>query len=628
MESRPDSTMQPLSSSLRSHTCGELRKHNSGARVTLCGWVDHLRDHGGVIFVALRDRYGVTQIIHEEEGGQSDALTEQLRTIRNEYCLSVSGTVRARPSNMQNADQPTGEIELIAEEVVVLSECQTLPFQNDEVESRDELRQRFRYLDLRSRRMHDNLLLRHRVAAAARAFLTTNDFIEIETPTLIRSTPEGARDLLVPSRLHHGSFYALAQSPQLYKQLLMIGGYDRYFQFARCYRDEDARGDRQLEHTQMDIEMSFVTPEDIYALIERLMAAVFRDVLGSTDAVAADNTASGTQALRTPPLPFHRLSFDEARLRYASDKPDLRYTLSIRDISDWAGRSSVRFFRDALEGGGVVRTLWMPQCDLSRAKIEAMEQVAKTAGARGLSWTRVVDDGCSGGIAKLIGGDGSSTAADLIAAAGAKNGDLLLFIADSEPVVVSSFDAVRRYAIGNLSPLRDDAVPDFAFVWITDFPLFEWNDDRDGWDAAHHIFSMPHPQYIDTLEENPGQVRGAIYDLVCNGTELASGSIRIHSRHLQQRVFDIIGLSTEEAERRFGFLLDAFQYGPPPHGGIAPGLDRLVMLLAGERSIREVIAFPKNTTAMSLLDGSPAPAANEQLTELAISMTEQETRKE
>lgn len=581
---------QSLASSLRTHTCDELRAEHVGTPCTLCGWVDHLRDHGGVIFIALRDRYGITQLVHEDT--ERADIAEAARALRAEFCISIRGTVRSRPENMRNAQQQTGAIEVVIESLTVLSTCAPLPLQDNKTENKDELRQRFRYLDLRSKRMQANLMLRHQVTTIARAFLTANDFMEIETPTLIRSTPEGARDLLVPSRLHPNTFYALAQSPQLYKQLLMIGGYDRYFQLARCYRDEDARGDRQIEHTQLDIEMSFVGCEDIYALVERLLAKIF-----------------------PPPLSFPRLTFDEARLQYASDKPDLRYQLRIFDCADWAKNSDIRFFRDALASGGVVRVLWMPQCGVSRAKITALEEVAKGRGGA-MAWARVVDGECSGGIAKLLGSCGR----DVLAQTNARDGDMLFFVADTEPVAVAVLGALRRYAIEHLSPLKHDAnnAAAFAFAWITDFPLFEWNDEHEGWEAAHHIFSMPHPQYLDTLEQNPGEARGAIYDLVCNGVELASGSIRIHTPDLQKRVFDIIGLSPEEAQRRFGFLLNAFRYGPPPHGGIAPGLDRLVMLLAGEQSIREVIAFPKNTTGISLLDQSPGAATDAQLRELSL----------
>ena len=948
-----------LPSSLRTHTCGELRARHAGMVCTLCGWVHQIRDHGKIIFLTMRDRYGITQLVHEDAQGR---VRTQINALASEYCIACTGTVRSRPQHMHNSAQATGAIEMVVTSISVLSACAPLPFNpHDDAETKDDLRQKFRYIDLRSQRMHHNMVLRHRVMQAARMFLSSNNFLEIETPTLVRSTPEGARDLLVPSRTHPHSFYALAQSPQLYKQLLMVGGYDRYFQLARCYRDEDARGDRQIEHTQMDIEMSFVQCADIYALIEGLLEHVFATVLR-----------------RTLPTPFPRLTYDAARLRYCSDKPDMRYALRVYDCGAWAATSNIRFFHDALQHGGVVRMMHVSACDISRAQLAALEEIVKAEGCKGLAWTRIQEGQCAGGVAKMVNpymadimksvvdGEAADAAAhtdetaactdetaartdetaartddaaahttdaaahttetaahttetaahtdetaacttdaaahttetaahttetaahtdetaartdaaaahttdatahtdetaartddaaahttetaahttdatahtdetaartdetaacttdaaahttetaahttetaahtdetaacttdaaahttetaartdaaaahttetaartdaaaahttetaartdaaaahttdaaahttdatahtdetaarttetaahtdetaartdaaaahttetaahtddaaartdetaartDAAAAhtdetaartaetaahttetaahttetaahtdetaartdetaarttdatartdetaarttetdrhAPIQNGDMLFFLAGAEKTVVSSFNALRLHIIAHFNPPKETHYTDndFAFAWITDFPLFEWDDGAGKWNAAHHMFSMPHAQYIDSLEQDPGKARGAIYDLVCNGSELASGSIRIHSSEIQQRIFNIIGLSAEEATRRFGFLLEAFRYGPPPHGGIAPGLDRLVSLLATEKSIREVIAFPKNNSGASLLDTSPAPVGTSQLQELSI----------
>lgn len=579
----------------RTATCGELRSADAGSKVVLSGWVHRVRDHGGVRFVNIRDRYGVTQVVVDEDAPAD--LKETVGALHNEYCIAVRGTVRPRPDGMVNDEMLTGAIEVAAEEIRIYSASETPPFTIGEVtDAREELRFRYRYLDMRSFSMQRKLVLRHRVALLVRRYLSDRDFIEVETPTMIRSTPEGARDFVIPSRLHPGSFYALAQSPQLYKQLLMVGGVDRYFQLAHCYRDEDARGDRQPEHTQIDIEMSFITADDVHRLVEGMLGFVFRETLGVT-----------------LPETFPQYSYTDAIARFGTDKPDLRFDLFLQDVSDVVSGSDFQVFARTVAEGGVVKALVAPGlADYSRKQVSELEAIATKHGAKGLAWTKVTDGGgLDGGIARFLG----SEASDLVETTSAKPGDLLLFVADRSPVACRSLGAVRS----ELGPRIYDLNPEtFAFAWVVDFPLFEWNETEERWEAAHHMFTMPKAADLETMEAAPRDVKGDQYDLVCNGYEIASGSIRIHDPAIQQRVFDIVGFSREEAQRRFGFLLDAFRYGPPPHGGIAPGLDRLVMLMAGETTIREVIAFPKTTTAFSPLDGCPAPIDDRQLAELSI----------
>ena len=579
----------------RTATCGELSGARAGEVVTLNGWVHRFRDHGGVKFISLRDRYGVTQLVVDEDAAA--AVREAAEGLKNEYCIAVTGTVRARPDAMINREMATGEIEVSVAVIKVLSTCDTLPFMiDDKSDARDELRLKYRYLDLRSFSMQRKMKLRHDVAFLVRDYLNGQGFYEIETPTLIKSTPEGARDFLVPSRLQNGKFYALPQSPQLFKQILMVSGFDRYFQLPHCYRDEDARGDRQLEHTQIDIEMSFVSKDDVFAVVEGMMSHVFRGALGVE--------------LQTP---FRRLAYDDAMNRYGSDKPELRYDMELADFSPFVAGSGFGVFESVLASGGAVKVLRAPGCgEYSRKQITDLEDVAKTYGARGLAWMKVTGpDQLEGGIAKFF----AQRAAEIIGAYGANVGDLLLFVADSWKTACTALGAVRT-RLGRDLGLCDPAR--FSFAWIIDFPMFDWNQDENRWEAAHHMFTMPQERFLESMERDPGAVKGDLYDLVCNGFELASGSIRIHDPALQRRVFNIVGFSEEEARRRFGFLLEAFQYGPPPHGGIAPGLDRLVMIMAGESSIREVIAFPKNTAGVSLMDESPSEVDQRQLDELGL----------
>jgi aspartyl-tRNA synthetase len=584
----------------RTATCGQLRLADVGKTVTLNGWVHRHRDFGTIKFIDLRDRYGLTQVVIDADAPKD--LKDTASELKFECCIAVEGTVRERPEDMVNPKMPTGEVEIKAERMSILSRSATPPFMIDEAsDAREELRFKYRFLDLRSFSMQRKIRLRNDATYAAREYLIGQGFYEIETPTLIRSTPEGARDFLVPSRLHTGKFYALPQSPQIYKQLLMVSGFDKYFQIARCFRDEDARGDRQIEHTQIDIEMSFAGKDDVFSVVEGMMGNIF---LKTVD--------------KELPLPFPRLSYDQAMGRYGSDKPDLRFELELQDFADLAERGEFQVFRKVLAEGGAVRALVAPACgEYSRKQITELEETAQVYGAKGLAWMKVSESGLEGGISKFY----ETLQREVTETLGAKPGDLILLVGAEWKTTCLSLGAVRSQ-LGKDLDLADAEA--FSFCWIIDFPLFEWNEEEQKWDPSHHLFTMPQERYIAEMEKDPGAVKGDLYDLVCNGTELASGSIRVHDPELQSRIFAIVGMPEQEARRRFGFLLDAFAYGPPPHGGIAPGLDRLVMLLAGEQSIREVIAFPKNTLGQSLMDDCPAEVDPAQLEELHIRITEED----
>ncbi|MDR0689570.1 MAG: aspartate--tRNA ligase [Spirochaetaceae bacterium] len=618
----------------RTTTCGALGKADIGKQVILNGWVHRKRDHGGVSFINLRDRYGITQVVVDTSGetGTDQELAALAGELRNEYCIAVEGLVRPRPPSMVNPDMATGEIEVAAQKLLLLNRSEVLPFQIDEEsDAKEETRLKYRYLDLRSGGMQRRIRLRSEVCFAVREWMTSQGFYEIETPTFIRSTPEGARDYLVPSRLYPGKFYALPQSPQLYKQLLMVAGFDKYFQIARCYRDEDARGDRQPEFTQIDIEMSFVSREDVLAVTEGLLGYVFKKTLN-----------------RELPPRFTRLTFEEALERYGTDKPDLRFDMPLRDFGPYAVEGGFGAFKDALaageaakaaaaargitQSGGGVKALVVPgelmgragKSPYSRKQIEELEAQAKIYRAKGLAWMKVAGTGdapvLEGGVSKFFG-DGSPGGAltrKILSGLEAKPGDLILVTADADRRIANiALGAVRSKLgrdLGLLDPHR------FEFAWILDFPLFEFNEEENRWEAAHHMFSYPQDRYHGVLEQDPGAVKGDLYDLVLNGFEAASGSIRIHDPELQNRVFKVVGLNPEEAEQKFGFLTGAFKYGAPPHGGIAPGLDRLVMLMAGETSIKEVIAFPKNSFAVSPMDDSPGEVDQKQLNELHLAV--------
>jgi aspartyl-tRNA synthetase len=581
----------------RTRTAGELRKQNIGERVRLAGWVHRRRDHGGLIFIDLRDRWGITQITFDPERREVFAASEQLRP---EWSVSVEGEVVARPEGNENPELPTGEIEIEATGLTVLGASETPPFEIDRERPVDELlRLEYRYLDLRRARMRDNILFRHRVIKYMRDYLDERGFVEVETPLLTKSTPEGARDYLVPSRLYPGQFYALPQSPQQFKQLLMVAGFERYFQIARALRDEDQRGDRQPEHTQLDLEMSYTTQEEILDLIEGLYVEIVRKL-------------TEKEILYEP---FPRLTYAEAMDRFGSDKPDIRFGLELRDVSEVAGASEFKVFRNAVEAGGSVRGIAAGGLgDLSRRELDELTAIAATGGARGLAHFRVEEDDLTGPVAKFFSADELRALREALEA---KAGDYMFFVADQDTVVFESLGRLRLHFRDRLELADRDVL---AFCWITDFPLFDWNEDEERIEPMHHMFTMPREEDLPLLESDPLKVTGQLYDLVANGVELASGSIRIHRPELQQKVFSIVGISPEEAERRFGALLTAFRYGAPPHGGIAPGVDRLIMVLRDQPNIREVIAFPKTQSARDEMMDAPSPVTEEQLEELHISL--------
>ncbi|NCB00788.1 MAG: aspartate--tRNA ligase [Spirochaetia bacterium] len=587
----------------RTVTCGQLRKADVGNTVVLNGWVHRTRNHGGIHFINLRDRYGITQVVISDTA--KSEVIEIASSLHAEYCISVTGVVQGRPDSMVNKEMITGEIEVDVTDIEVLSVCETVPFLVDEEsDAKEETRLRYRYLDLRSFGMQKRIKLRHDFVRAIREFLSDRDFYEIETPTLLKSTPEGARDFLVPSRLYPGKFYALPQSPQLLKQILMVSGFDKYFQIARCYRDEDARGDRQLEFTQLDMELSFVKRDDVLLIMEELFHHVFKKVMNYET-----------------PTHFTRLTWHDALNTYGVDKPDLRYDLPLLDFDELASMSTFSTFKDVLSNGGCVKVIKAPsssEVPFSRKYITSLEEAAKVYKAKGLAWAKVNEKGeLEGGISKFL----TDISGKVISYTQAKEGDMLLFVADNWKTTCSSLGAVRVKLAKDLGLIDTTK---FAFCWIIDFPLFEYNEDRGHWEAAHHMFSMPQAQYLDVLESDPGSVKGDLYDLVLNGYEVASGSIRIHDIELQRRIFRICNIPDEESEERFGFLLNAFRYGPPPHGGIAPGIDRMVMIMAGETSIKEVIAFPKNTAAISPMDDSPSYVDQHQLDELHLIIKKEE----
>jgi len=579
----------------RTHTCGEIRKADVGREVVVMGWVRKRRNLGGLLFVDLYDRHGITQVVFRPD--EDAALHAKAADLGLEHVIAVRGVVAPRPEGTVNADLPTGEVEVHAREMRLLNVSKTLPFVVEEpIKASDELRLEYRFLDLRRPHMQRLLEARHTAAQATRRYLSSRGFLEIETPMLAKKTPEGARDFIVPSRVHPGKVYALPQSPQLYKQILMVSGCDRYFQIARCLRDEDLRADRQPEHTQIDLEMSFVSEDDIFAVGEGLVQTLWHDVRGEEIAV-----------------PFPRLRYDDAMDRFGSDKPDLRFGVEIVDLTAALRSTSFKVFSGAVEAGGVVRCLCAPGCgSWSRSELDRKEELVKGWGAKGLAWAKVEGGALAGGISRFLTPD---EAAAVVRLAAASDGDMLLFAAGARRHVVEVLGKLRL-ALRDELGLADRST--FAFAWITEFPLFAWNEERGVWEAEHHMFTMPREQDLDLLETDPGKVYGRLYDLVCNGVELASGSIRIHRRDIQERVMKVVGITREDAERRFGFLLKAFDYGAPPHGGIAPGLDRIVMLLTGEDSIRDTIAFPKSYRGMSLMEGSPSEAEQEVLDELGI----------
>jgi len=585
----------------RTHTCGQLSARDANSAVTLMGWVHRVRDHGGVLFIDLRDRYGVTQIV-VPPGEASEAAVAKAREVGSEWVIAVRGRVAKRPADAVNTMLPTGTIEVHAEDLRVLNRSETPPFPiADEIDVNEDLRLKYRYLDLRRPRLKDTLLLRHQVALEARNHLSGRGFVEIETPLLVKATPEGARDYVVPSRVHPGKWYALPQSPQLYKQILMVSGFDRYFQLARCLRDEDLRADRQPEHTQIDIEMSFVREGDVFDVVEGLYAHLWKTCLGVT--------------LTTP---FPQLTFHEAMGRFGSDKPDLRFGLELADVSDAAAASTASFLREAVAGGGRVIALAAPgRGALSRKEIDGLEDTAKRAGARGLAWLKRTADGFEGGASKFFTGDGRGAGEELVRKTGAKEGDLILMVAGAWEPACKALGAVRL-ELGRATIMTSgNGDRTWSFLWVKDFPLLE-EDGEGGWAPRHHIFTHPHEEDLEFLDSDPGRVRARLYDVVLNGNELGSGSIRIHRPDVQERVLERIGLSPAEAKEKFGFLIDAFRFGAPPHGGIGMGLDRIVMLMADRPSLRDTIAFPKTTSATCPMDGSPSEIDPRTLAELKV----------
>ena len=595
---------------LRSANCGSLRSENAGEQVTLAGWIGRRRDHGGIIFLDLRDRSGSVQLIFNPE--ISEGPTRIAEDVRGEWVVQVKGTVSQRPEGSENPAMETGGIEIVASDITVLNRSLTPPFYIDEDAEADEsLRLRYRYLDLRRPPMLRNLTLRHDVIRYIREFLSARDFLEVETPILIKSTPEGARDFLVPSRMQPGNFYALPQSPQQMKQLLMVSGIERYFQIARCFRDEDLRSDRQLEFTQLDLEMSFVGEDDILDLTEEL----YSGMIGSV--------APGKRIRK----PFPRISHAEALERYASDKPDLRFGLEMTDVSNLASETEFRVFISTIKNGGQIKGFVVPgQAEFVTSQVKDLEDTAKQAGAGGLSHIRYRGSEPVGNLASenILESAGLRMPAEwhqrLANEMGAGPGDMILLMAGSQPLLNMWLSVMRTY-VSELLQLFD---PDeLAFAFITKFPLFEWNQDSNRWDSSHHPFTAPEEGQEEHLDgDNLGDIKSQAYDLVCNGSELASGSIRIHNRQLQEKIFGILGLSEEETESQFGQLLEAFEYGAPPHGGIAPGIDRLVAILSGSTSIRDVIAFPKTQSGTDLLFNAPTPVSTTQLKELGLTITE------
>ena len=582
----------------KTHTCGELRRNDIGREVTLAGWVHRRRDHGGVTFIDLRDRFGLTQVVASPE--TSPSAHQAMEAVRSEWVVQVRGAVRSRPQGAENPNLPTGEIEVDVQTVNVLNPAKTPPFSINKDEEVDEsTRLRYRYLDLRREQMRHNLELRHRVVKYIRDFLSERGFIEVETPILFKTTPEGARDYLVPSRIHPGEFYALPQSPQQLKQLLMVAGVERYFQIARCFRDEDQRGDRQPEFTQLDLEMSFVEREDIMSLVEEMFTGMVADVAPHKRLLAS---------------PWPRLTYQEALERFGKDNPDLRFGMELKDITDLAAGSGFKVFESIAAGGGRVSGLNAKGLgEYSRKQIDELTEFVKQFGAQGLAYLAMAPEGEQrSSFAKFIKSDILQT---IIERLGGAPGDLLLFVADRPAVVFESLGRLRSF-LADKSGLLDPNV--LAFCWVIDFPFVNWNEEENRWDPSHHLFTAPMPEDIPLLDTDPAQARGQQYDLVLNNNEVGGGSIRIHERSLQEKVFELIGLNPDVARERFGHMLEAFEFGTPPHGGIAPGIDRICMILADEPNIREVIAFPKNQAARDVMGGAPSPVEPEQLRELHI----------
>ena len=588
----------------RTHYCGTVRESDIGKQVCVMGWVQKQRDLGNLIFIDLRDRTGIVQLAFDDKSDKE--IFDKAFGIRAEYVLAAHGTVRPRGEGAVNPNLPTGAVEIFVTELKILSAAQTPPFEvSDSKKVNDETALKYRYLDLRRPSLQRNIMMRHQIAKVARDYYYENGFLEIETPMMIKSTPEGARDYLVPSRIHKGSFYALPQSPQLYKQLLMLSGYDRYIQLARCFRDEDLRADRQPEFTQIDLEMSFATQEDIMAMNEGFIKRVFKEVL-NVDI----------------PTPLPRITFADAMNRYGSDKPDTRFDMEIQDLSDVVKNCGFGVFTSAIEAGGSVRAIVAKNAaaTLTRKEIDKLTEHAKGIGAKGLAYIRWADEAPNCSFAKFLTPEELQAILD---AGKMEQGDVMLIVADKNKVTLPTLGALR-----NILGKKLDLIPEgaFNFLWVVEFPFFEWNEETNHWDAMHHPFTMPLQECLEYLESDPGQVRAECYDMVLNGTELLSGSIRITDWQLQERMFKVLGLSPEDIEKKFGFLVDAYKYGAPPHGGSGMGLDRLAMVMSGADSLRDVVAFPKVQNASELMSQCPTPVAAADLAVLGIAVCEEEQK--
>jgi len=580
----------------RTHSCGELTEKHAGKEVVLSGWVSNRRDHGGLTFVDLRDRYGITQVIFNPKTSRS--VQEKAKELRDEFVVAVSGNVVKRPKGTENKELSTGAIEVQAKELEIVSRCEPLPLEvSGKTLANEDVRLKYRFLDLRRPEMQQNIVLRHRLGKVVREYFYSRGFLEIETPFLSKSTPEGARDYLVPSRVHPGKFFALPQSPQLFKQLLMVSGFDKYFQIVKCFRDEDLRADRQPEFTQIDVEMSFVSEENIFEIVEGLFKDIFKEIKGIN--------------LKTP---FPRISYEESMERFGVDNPDMRFGLELVEVTEAIKGSGFKAFSQEIEYNGIVKALNAEKCGgFSKKELDELIELAQVHRAKGLVWFKVASGGLEGPVAKFFN---EKILKELASKTKAKENDLLLLVAGKEEVVNAALGSIRR-ELGKKLGLIDDKK--ISFVWIVDFPLLEFDEEEDRWQAKHHPFTSPQKD-LPLLEKEPGKVKARAYDVVLNGVELGGGSIRIHRGEVQEKMFAALGISKQEAEAKFGFLLDAFKYGAPPHGGIAFGFDRIAAMLAGTESIREVIAFPKNKAAVSLMDSAPSPVSERQLKELKLKL--------